>query len=78
MPLPTTSDPASSLVAPLEATSSAAPEQVKIKLAARLRAAVSHAAPVLTFLGLIALWEICCKVFAVQSFVLPAPSDFCE
>lgn len=32
-------------------------------------------APALTFVGLIAVWEVACKLFSVPSFLLPAPTD---
>ncbi|MHC5652973.1 ABC transporter permease [Stappia sp. ICDLI1TA098] len=32
--------------------------------------------PVLWFAGLLAIWQVCVRVFEVPIFVLPAPSDF--
>ncbi|TXS95328.1 ABC transporter permease [Parahaliea maris] len=40
-----------------------------------LNRTVRRALPVLTLLSLIPLWELCCRLFEVPTFVLPAPSD---
>ncbi len=36
---------------------------------------VDRAAPVLTFVTLLALWEAVCRIFAIPSFLLPSPSS---
>jgi NitT/TauT family transport system permease protein len=33
-----------------------------------------HAAPVLTFITLLVLWEVACRALAIPSFLLPSPS----
>ena len=43
--------------------------------ATRARALLLRWAPVLTFIGLIGVWELACKLFAIPSFLVPAPSD---
>jgi NitT/TauT family transport system permease protein len=41
---------------------------------ARWRALLDRLAPPLAFVALIGLWEAVCRVFAIPSFLLPAPS----
>lgn len=78
MTSPTTSAGASSAgLSPLEA---APAEPVLVGTAtvtpasARWLALLDRFAPPLAFLGLIALWEAVCRLFAIPSFLLPAPS----
>lgn len=69
----TTSEPASSpVVRPIGPTRQRA---VKGTWTTTIAAALSRAAPALTFVGLIAIWQIGCKVFSVPDYLLPAPSD---
>lgn len=48
--------------------------QVLSAAAARRRALLDRLAPPLAFAALLALWEGACRVFAIPSFLLPAPS----
>jgi NitT/TauT family transport system permease protein len=36
--------------------------------------AIDRALPALTFLAILLLWELCCRVFEIPGFLLPAPS----
>lgn len=46
--------------------------------AARRTAIIDGAAPWLVALGTIVVWQAACELFAIKTFVLPAPSDIAE
>lgn len=78
MTLPTISVDASSAVPSPPEPPPAAPVSVGTQVlpaaSARRMASLDRWAPPLAFLALIALWEAICRLFAIPSFLLPAPS----
>ena len=72
MPSPTTSGRGSSLAAPPEA---AAPPRAFAPSASRRALALANRfATPLTFVVLLIVWEMACRLFRVPAFLLPAPS----
>jgi NitT/TauT family transport system permease protein len=70
---PTTSAADSSLAPPLEA-SRAEDTPAMQSAGSRLISLARRFAPPLTFAAAIAVWELACWLFAIPSFLLPAPS----
>jgi NitT/TauT family transport system permease protein len=68
---PTTSAASSSPALPLEPAAS--DQQPRAPLRRRLGLWADRFAPPLTFVALIAIWEVSCRLFAIPSFLLPSP-----
>ena len=69
---PTTSAASSSPDLPLDPATS--DRQPVVPLRRRLKVWADRFAPSLAFVALIAIWEASCRVFAIPSFLLPAPT----
>lgn len=74
MTSPTTSVDASSAVPSRPEAPVLVGTEILPAASARWRALLDRLAPPLAFLALIGLWEAVCRVFALPSFLLPAPS----
>lgn len=74
MTSPTTSVDASSAVPSRPEAPVLVGTEILPAASARWRALLDRLAPPLAFIALIGLWEAICRVFALPSFLLPAPS----
>lgn len=72
------SDTRTEAATPADAADEAAREKAEVEAdlaAARRAAMVDRAAPWLVTLATLVVWQAACEIFAIKTFVLPAPTD---